>query len=314
MGSIGTVVFDKTGTVTKGEYRLVRCVGMTEADLLQWVAPVEAMSEHPLARAILERAMGLGLTFRPAEDVLRYDGMGVSGGVLGQEVFVGNARLALQLAGRIPEMLASAADACQQEGLSAVFAGWNGEVRAVLCCGDEIRGEAREAIGTLRKRGLHTIVLSGDGRATTQAVSNEVGANEFEAEVLPEGKADFIRRVQIARGAVAMVGDGVNDAPALAQATLGIAMGSGAALAMQAAPVVLMTSSLRRVGDAFALAERTVATVRRNLFWAFAYNAAGIALAVTGLVTPFWAAGAMIISSVSVIVQSSWLARWEPEE
>lgn len=313
VGSIGTVIFDKTGTVTEGAYRLVRCVGMEERDLLQWVGPVEVMSEHPLARAIVERAMELGLSFRPAQDVLRYDGMGVSGGVLGTEVFAGNARLALQMAGHIPEVLASAADSWQREGLSAVYAGWGGEVKAVLCCGDEIRADARESIKALRDRGLYTILLSGDGRATTERVSLEVGADEFEAEVLPEGKAEFVRRVQTVRGAVAMVGDGVNDAPALAQATLGIAMGSGAALAMQAAPVVLMTPSLRRVGDTFRLAQRTVATVRTNLFWAFFYNSAGIALAVAGVVTPLWAAGAMIVSSVSVIVQSSRLARWEPE-
>ena len=171
-----------------------------------------------------------------------------------------------------------------------------------------------DAVAALKKKGLQTILLSGDSQGTTEAVSLAVGANSFEAEVLPEGKADFIRRVQAASGAVAMVGDGVNDAPALAQATLGIALGSGAALAMQAAPVVLMTPSLRRVGDTFELASRTVATVRRNLFWAFAYNVAGITLAVAGVITPLWAAGAMIISSVSVIVQSARLARWEPKE
>jgi len=184
----------------------------------------------------------------------------------------------------------------------------------VLCCGDAIREDAREAVQRLRERKLHTLVLSGDAAGTTEAVSHAIGADGFEAEVLPEAKANYIRRLQSSRGAVAMVGDGVNDAPALAQATLGIAMGSGAALAMQAAPVVLMTPSLRRVEDTFALAALTVSTVRRNLFWAFAYNIAGITLAVTGLVTPLWAAGAMILSSVSVILQSSRLARWKPEK
>jgi P-type E1-E2 ATPase len=267
-----------------------------------------------LGRAIVDRAVGLGLTFEPAMDVLRYDGMGISGGVLGQEVFAGNQRLALQMAGRIPPVLASVAEAWQSEGLCAVYVGWAGAVQGVICCGDAIRGEAREAVAALKKKGLQTILLSGDSQGTTEAVSLAVGADGFEAEVLPEGKADFIRRVQAASGAVAMVGDGVNDAPALAQATLGIAMGSGAALAMQAAPVVLMTPSLRRVGDTFELASRTVATVRRNLFWAFAYNVAGITLAVAGVITPLWAAGAMIVSSVSVIVQSARLARWEPKE
>ena len=312
--SVGTVVFDKTGTVTAGEFRMLRCAGLDEAEMLRWVAPIEVMSEHPLGRAIVDRAIGLGLTFEPAMDVLRYDGMGISGGVLGQEVFAGNQRLALQMAGHIPAALAAVAEAWQGEGLCAVYVGWAGAVRGVICCGDEIRGEARGAVASLKKKGLQTILLSGDSQGTTEAVSLAVGADSFEAEVLPEGKADFIRRVQAASGAVAMVGDGVNDAPALAQATLGIAMGSGAALAMQAAPVVLMTPSLRRVGDTFDLASRTVATVRRNLFWAFAYNVAGITLAVAGVITPLWAAGAMIISSVSVIVQSARLARWEPKE
>jgi heavy metal translocating P-type ATPase len=310
---IGTVVFDKTGTVTEGDFRYIRSTGAPEETLMRWVAPIEVMSEHPLGRAIVQRAMELGLQFEPARDVLRYDGMGISGGVIGQEVFAGNARLALLMTGRIPERLATAAEAWQREGLSAVYAGWGGEVQAVICCGDGIRDGAREAFAALRNQGLRTIVLSGDAAATTSAVSKVVDACEFEAEVLPEAKADFIGRVLASRGPVAMVGDGVNDAPALARATLGIAMGTGAALAMQAAPVVLMTPSLRRVGDTFDLAARTVSTVRRNLFWAFAYNAAGITLAVAGVVTPLWAAGAMIISSVSVIIQSSRLARWEPK-
>jgi heavy metal translocating P-type ATPase len=311
--SIGTVVFDKTGTVTAGEFRMLRCTGLEERTLLQWVAPIEVMSEHPLARAIVDRAVELGLRFEPALDVLRYDGMGISGSLLGQEVFAGNQRLALLMAGNIPVTLSDAAEGWQAEGLSAVYVGWGGEVRAVICCGDEIRPEARLAIDALKKKHIQTVVLSGDACGTTAAVSREIGADSYEAEVLPEGKAEFIQRLQLSRGAVAMVGDGVNDAPALAQATLGIAMGSGSALAMQAAPVVLMTSSLRRVGDTFDLAGRTVKTVRRNLFWAFAYNVAGITLAVAGVITPLWAAGAMIVSSVSVIVQSSRLARWEPE-
>lgn len=312
--SVGTVVFDKTGTVTAGEFRMLRSSGLAETELLRHVAPIEVMSEHPLGRAIVDRAVGLGMRFEPGKDVLRYEGMGISGGVDGEEVFAGNQRLALLMAGRIPAILATAAETWQHEGLSAVYVGWGGEVRGVLCCGDEIRPEARGAIGALKKKGLQTVILSGDSAGTTAAVSRKVAADCFEAEVLPEAKAEFIRRLQTARGAVAMVGDGVNDAPALAQATLGIAMGSGAALAMQAAPVVLMTPTLRRVGDTFELAERTVRTVRRNLFWAFAYNVAGITLAMAGVITPLWAAGAMIVSSVSVIVQSARLARWEPEE
>jgi heavy metal translocating P-type ATPase len=311
---IGTVVFDKTGTITTGEFRLIRCSGLREIEALRWVAPLEILSEHPLARAIVDRAMEVGIQFAPARDVLRYDGMGISGEVRGEEVFAGNARLALTLAGHIPEMLVTAAEGWQREGLSAIYVGWGGTVRGVMCCGDAIRPDAHSAMRSLRTRSIHTIVLSGDARATTEAVSLATGAAEFEAEVLPEGKAEYIRRVQASRGDVAMVGDGVNDAPALAQATLGIAMGNGAALAMQAAPVVLMTPSLRRVGDTFDLATRTVRTVRRNLFWAFAYNVAGITLAIAGVITPLWAAGAMIISSVSVILQSARLARWEPEE
>ncbi len=309
---VGTVVFDKTGTVTAGEFKLLRCEGMPELEALAWVAPIEVMSEHPLARALVDRAVDLGVKFTPATDVLRYDGMGISGGVNREEVFAGNARLALQWAGRIPARLEAIAGEWQRQGLNAIYAGWGGEVRVVFCCGDELRPEAREAVRMLRKQGLRTELLSGDAHVTTEAVSRVIGADGFEAEVLPEGKADYIQRLETARGPVAMVGDGVNDAPALARATLGIAMGGGAALAMQAAPVVLMTPSLRRVGDVFALAQRTVKTVRRNLLWAFSYNVAGVALAMAGVVTPLWAAGAMIVSSVSVIVQSARLARWEP--
>ena len=310
---IDTVVFDKTGTVTTGEFRVVRCLGDDEDELLHKAAAVEVLAEHPVARAITTCARERKICVEPARDVLRIPGMGVTGTVNNDEVFAGNERMALQLAGSIPGMLHSSVESWRKDGLVAVFIGWNGAVRGAICCGDPVRPDAAEAIESLHAAGLRTALLSGDAATTTAAVCRSVGILEYEAEVLPDNKAGYIARLTREGRTVAMVGDGVNDAPALAGATLGVAMGSGSALAMEAAPVVLMTPSLDRIAAIFALARQTVHTVRRNLFWAFAYNIAGLTLAVAGIITPLWAAAAMILSSLSVIAQSGRLARWSPE-
>lgn len=310
-GAIDTVVFDKTGTVTEGRFAAAgfHAPGISETEALRRVAPLEAASEHPIAQAIVARAAELGLRASPASNVERLAGMGLAT----DDVFAGNARLVEFATGRaVPEELAAAAAAWQRQGLTAVWFGWDGETRGVIALGDPLRRGAREAVDQLNRRGLETVILSGDSLATTGAAAEALGAKAFYAEVLPQDKAAFIAGLQAQGRRVAMVGDGMNDAPALAQATLGIAMGSGTALAMQAAPVVLMTPSLDKVAATFDLARRTVRTTRRNLFWAFFYNAAGITLAASGYLNPIVAAAAMILSSLSVTVQSSRLARWSP--
>ena len=310
-GSIDTVVFDKTGTVTEGRFAMVEFHapgGVTESEALLRLAPIEAASEHPLAQAIVSRAMELGLRVHPVSGVERLDGMGVRA----CGVFAGNARMVESATGRaLPEGFAARAASWQHQGLTAIWFGWEGELRGAIALGDPLRCGAREAIEQLNRSGLATVILSGDATATTAAAAQALGATSFHAEVLPQDKAAFVAKLQAEGRRVAMVGDGMNDAPALAQATLGIAMGTGTALAMQAAPVVLMTPSLGKVAATFDLASRTVKTIRRNLFWAFFYNAVGITLAAAGCLNPIVAAAAMILSSLSVTVQSSRLAKWD---
>lgn len=301
---IDTVVFDKTGTVTEGRFRMVHfaSAGASEREALERIAPLEAASEHPLARAVLDRAAELGIPSPPpAGGVERVPGQGLRRG----DIFVGSA----QLAGAVPD---SKALDWQRQGLTTLYAGWGGQVRATFALGDRIRQDAPSVFAALHRQGLDTAILSGDAVATTAAAAGVLGARRFQAEVTPDGKLAHLAALQATGRRVAMIGDGINDAPALAAANLGIAMGTGAALAMEAAPVVLMTPSLESVPAVFDLAAQTIRAVRRNLFWAFIYNTAGISLAVAGILNPILAAGAMLLSSLSVTIQSARLGRWQP--
>jgi len=305
---VDLLILDKTGTVTEGDFR----VRHAELEHLDLVASLESYSEHPLAHAVGRHAEELALPRQDATDILVREGRGLVGLVSGRRVAVGNRKLMLE-EGLVPAYaLETRAAAWEAEGLTVAFAAVDGAITGVLAFGDRPRAEAASVIAELRARGVRTILLSGDARATTERIAKAVGVDAFVGEVSPAEKADAVKRFQAEGNVVAMVGDGINDAPALAAADLGIAMGSGADLAMHAAPVVLMRDSLTRITRVFRLATLTLRVLKQNLFWAFFYNTAGITLAMTGVLNPILAAGAMVLSSLSVIGNSMRLGREQP--
>jgi len=289
IGEVNALVLDKTGTVTEGRFTLLQTLG--DGSRMAHLAAIEAYSPHPIAKA-----MG-GAGALAASGVIHHPGMGISGVVNGTRYFVGNRRMAVEWSAREPEW----------PGCTCYF-GWDGAVRGGLVFGDPVRPEAAQLCAALGQKGIRTIVVSGDAAGPTEAAAKAIGADEWRGEASPDGKVEFVRGLQAQGLKVAMVGDGVNDAPSLAQADLGIALGSGADLAMHAAPLVLMGNSLAGVTLVFDLARRTFRVVRQNLFWAFAYNGAGITLAMTGVLTPIAAAAAMVLSSLSVIGNSRRLS------
>jgi heavy metal translocating P-type ATPase len=282
---VDTVVLDKTGTATAGDFTLLDVTG--DSSRMAELAAVEALSEHPLGKAVAGR-YGQGLA---ASEITIHPGKGISGLVGGVRYFIGSGKLV------------GHASACPDAGTTVYF-GWDGATKGAMTFGDRVRPEAVELCRNLRDRGVRTLLLSGDSDAATHSVAAEIGADEWKAEATPDDKVAIIRELQQRGQVVAMVGDGVNDAPSLAQADLGIALGSGTDIAMQAAPLVLMGASLDGVTDMLDLARKTFRIVRQNLFWAFAYNVVGIALAITGVLNPILSAAAMVLSSLSVIANS----------
>ncbi|HZT32205.1 MAG TPA: heavy metal translocating P-type ATPase [Bryobacteraceae bacterium] len=304
---VTAAVLDKTGTVTEGNFELLETAG--ETGRLPLVAALEAYSPHPLARALCRRAEELGWAGAEAREIEIREGAGIRGVVAGREVFAGNHRIC---PAPPPAALAEQAAAWEREGHTVVFFGSGDAVEGALCFGDRIKREAAAVVGELKRRGVRTLLVSGDARAATAWVAGQIGVDEMIAEALPEQKVHAIRALQQGGAVVAMIGDGVNDAPSLAQADLGIALGSGTDIAIQAAPVVITSGRLEPVLETFEVARRTVRVIRQNLFWAFLYNAAAITLAVTGTLNPIMAAGAMVLSSISVIWNSSRLSRAGP--
>jgi heavy metal translocating P-type ATPase len=293
--NVDVVVLDKTGTATEGRFALLATVGDTSR--MAQLAALEACSEHPLAKAVVQGCPAASLATR---DIVIHPGMGISGTVQGAVYFAGSRRLVESLAGAV-------GDLPRVRGTAAYF-GWDGVVKGAMEFGDRVRPDAAALCAALRKRGVRTMLLSGDTREATEATAAAIGADEWTAEASPDQKVEAIARLQQSGKVVAMIGDGVNDAPSLSRADLGIALGSGADIAMQAAPLVLMGNSLAGVTDTLDLARRTFRIVRQNLFWAFAYNVVGITLAFTGVLNPILAAGAMVLSSLSVIGNSRRLA------
>jgi P-type Cu2+ transporter len=281
--AIDVMVLDKTGTVTTGEFTLLETTGDTSR--MDALAALESRSSHPIAKA-LQRPTAL-----TPENVIHHAGGGIAGTIDGTKYFIGNRKLAGD--SDLPH---------------SVLFGWDGQVRGGLSFGDPIRAGARALVDALRSRAIRTVLLSGDCAATTRSVAEAIGADEWLAEADPMRKVEIIRELQQNGAKVAMLADGVNDAPSLAQADLGIALGGGADIAMQAAPLVLMGGSLAAVTDTLDLARRAHRIVRQNLFWAFVYNATGIALAVAGVLNPIMAAAAMALSSLSVIANSRRLS------
>ena len=290
---VDVVVLDKTGTVTSGEFALLEVRG--DASRMRELAALEARSEHPLGRALVQYVGAGAAPDLAVRDFEIHPGLGISGAVEGQRYFVGNRGLAERITG-------------QEQPSDRIYFGWDAQVKGSLVFGDRVRADAAGLCADLRRRGVRTLLLSGDARAETEGAARAIGADEWIAEALPERKIETIRRLQGEGAVVAMIGDGVNDAPSLAQSDLGIALGSGADIAIEAAPLVLMSQSLAGVTETLDLAERAFRIVRQNLFWAFGYNVAGIALAMAGVLNPILAAGAMVLSSLSVIGNSRRLA------
>jgi heavy metal translocating P-type ATPase len=288
---INVMVLDKTGTVTRGEFALTATAGDTSR--LAELAAGEAWSEHPLAKSLEKAVPGPRLQ---ACEVRIHAGMGIAGRVGDTGYFLGNRKL-LEALG-VP-----AAPDYPLAGTVVLF-GWDRQAKGALAFGDRIRGDAPALCAALRGRGIRSMLVSGDTREATSAAAAEIGADEWRAEVSPEEKAELVRSLRTAGKVVAMAGDGVNDAPALAEADLGIALSSGADIAIQAAPLVLMNNSLAAVLETLDLSRRAFRVVRQNLFWAFVYNTLGIALAAAGILNPILAAGAMVISSLTVIANS----------
>ncbi|MGK2285057.1 heavy metal translocating P-type ATPase [Pedomonas sp. V897] len=314
---VDTVLFDKTGTLTEGKPALVAlrpAEGAEEAEVLRLAASVQRGSEHPLARAVTGAAAERGLAPPPATDVRALPGRGVAGTVGGQRLLLGSARLMAEAGVEISPLQAEA-ERLAGDGRTVSWLAEAGEtprLLALFAFGDTLKPGAVAAVEALRAAGIRTVLLTGDSRAAGEAVARQLGLDAVIAGVLPDGKAEVVARLRGEGRTVAMVGDGLNDAPALAAADVGIAMGSGTDVAMEAAGITLMRGDPRLVADAIALSRRTYAKIRQGLFWAFVYNVVGLPLAAAGLLSPVVAGAAMAASSVSVMMNALTLSRWKP--
>ncbi|MGA4962094.1 heavy metal translocating P-type ATPase [Streptomyces pseudogriseolus] len=304
---VDTIVLDKTGTVTTGRMTLLAvhtADGTDEREVLRLAGALEHASEHPIAQAVAAGAAERVGALPAPEDFANVPGLGVQGVVDGHAVLVGRTKLLAEWAMELPDGLAGAKADAEAAGRTAIAVAWDGEARAVLEVADAVKDTSAEAISRLRALGLRPILLTGDNEAVAEAVAAEVGIDEVIAEVMPEDKVDVVKRLQNQGRSVAMVGDGVNDAAALAQADLGLAMGTGTDAAIEAGDLTLVRGDLRAAADAIRLARKTLGTIKSNLFWAFAYNVAALPLAAAGLLNPMIAGAAMAFSSVFVVGNS----------
>ena len=302
---VDTVLLDKTGTVTSGRMSLADMTladGVERAEALRLVGAAEDASEHPIARAIAGAARSEVGALPALDAFANREGLGVEATLDGDRlVLVGREPLLDEWGFEIPEQLQTALERAEASGRSAVLADWDGQARAALVVSDTIKPTSREAISELRRLGLRPILLTGDNELTARTVAEQVGVDEVIAEVLPRDKAAVVRRLQDEGRVVAMVGDGVNDAPALAQADLGLAIGTGTDVAIEASDLTLVSGDLGAAVDAIRLSRATLRTIKQNLAWAFAYNLAALPLAMAGLLNPIVAGAAMALSSVSVV-------------
>ncbi|KUN82210.1 carbonate dehydratase [Streptomyces bungoensis] len=304
---VDTVVLDKTGTVTTGRMTLhdvYAAEGTDETELLRLAGALEYASEHPIAQAVAAGAIGRAGGLPVPENFESVAGLGVQGVVDGHAVLVGRERLLREWAIELPRELEEAKAAAEAEGRTAVAVAWDGEARGVLTVADAIKETSAEAVAELRGLGLKPVLLTGDNQLVAESVARAVGIDEVIAEVLPQDKVDVVKRLQGEGRTVAMVGDGVNDAAALATADLGLAMGTGTDAAIEAGDLTLVRGDLRVAADAIRLSRRTLATIKGNLFWAFGYNVAALPLAATGMLNPMIAGAAMAFSSVFVVTNS----------
>ncbi|MFH8481096.1 heavy metal translocating P-type ATPase [Streptomyces sp. NPDC018055] len=306
---VDTIVLDKTGTVTTGKMTLLTAhtaEGTNENDVLRLAGAVEHSSEHPIAQAVATGAVDRldGATLPTPEDFTNIPGLGVQGVVEGHTVLVGRPRLLTDAGIALPPELTAALAEAEEQGRTAVAVAWDGKTRGVLGVADAVKDGSAAAVAQLRALGLRPVLLTGDNRTVAEAVAREVGIDEVHAEVLPEEKVEVVKRLQAAGRSVAMVGDGVNDAAALATADLGLAMGTGTDAAIEASDLTLVRGDLKVTADAIRLSRRTLSLIRGNLFWAFGYNVAALPLAASGLLNPMIAGAAMAFSSVFVVTNS----------
>jgi len=318
MEKVDTLVIDKTGTLTDGKPRVVSVVGVSsgneldgnENELLRLVASVEQGSEHPLGAAVIEAANSRGLVLASGDEFQSHTGRGVSARVEGREVLIGNERL-LEENGISAAALAQKAKELRRGGQTVILVAIDGQAAGAIGIADSIKASAPGALRGLKAEGLRLVMLTGDSRATAEAVARTLGIEEFEAEVLPDKKSEVVKRLQNDGRTVAMAGDGINDAPALAQADVGIAMGTGTDIAMESGGITLVKGDLAGIVRARKLSQATMRNIRQNLFFAFVYNSLGVPIA-AGVLYPFFglllspilAAAAMSLSSVSVITNS----------
>ncbi|QIK68055.1 copper-translocating P-type ATPase [Nocardioides sp. HDW12B] len=317
---VDTVVLDKTGTVTTGRMSVTDVVAVASAsgeptgaaDVLRVAAALESASEHPVARALVEHAADEGLDLAPVSDFTNVEGLGVEGTVEGRAVLVGRPALLTGRGVAVPPELDAALDDARSRGRTAVLVAWDGTARGLVAVADTVKPTSAAAVAALRELGLRPVLLTGDHQTVAREVAAAVGIDEVVADVLPADKVAVVARLQGEGRVVAMVGDGVNDAAALAQADLGLAMGTGSDVAIQAADITLVRGDLLLVGDALRLARRTLTTIKANLFWAFAYNVAALPLAALGVLDPMIAGAAMAASSLFVVGNSLRLRRFTP--
>ena len=310
---VDTVVLDKTGTVTTGRMSLAEVAvadGVTREQALRLVGALEHASEHPIAHAIASAAAADG-PLPAVEGFANREGLGVEGVVEGHALIVGRPAFLADWAMHLPPELDAARRAAESRGQTAIAAGWDGRATAIFVVADTIKPSSAEAVASLKALGLRPVLLTGDNETTARAVAAEVGIDEVIAEVLPSGKADVVRRLQAEGRVVAMVGDGVNDAPALAQADLGLSIGTGTDVAIEASDLTLVSGDLRAAADAIRLSRATLRTIKQNLGWAFGYNVAAVPLAAIGLLNPVIASLAMAVSSVSVVANALRLRRFK---
>jgi Cu+-exporting ATPase len=313
MEKVDTLVIDKTGTLTDGKPRVASVIataGRDENELLRLMASLEQGSEHPLGAAVVEAARSRGLVLGNESDFQSHTGLGVSGRVEGRRVLIGNERL-LEENGIPATSLAQKAEELRRGGQTVILIAVDGQAGGLIGIADSIKASAAQALSQLKREGLRVVMLTGDSRATAEAVAKTLGIDEFEAEVLPGKKSEVVKRLQKEGRTVAMAGDGINDAPALAQADVGIAMGTGTDVAMESGGITLVKGDLAGIVRARKLSQATMRNIRQNLFFAFVYNSLGVPVA-AGVLYPFFglllspilAAAAMSLSSVSVITNS----------